>query len=151
MVLHREHNTHMLCETEKFTNIWLRWPQQGFIMPPELGYTVIHTDPTHAKFSITLLQFSLAETSMYIRQCSWCCMQGIALLVTSATIWSSIYPNLWMCLVRESSLFIFLTQILIWSYSVAVLSQPYWAWIQDKEHTHTHTYILWYMSDPFGQ
>jgi len=46
-----------------------------------------------------------------------------------------------MCLLRDSGLFIFLTQILIWSYSVAVLSQLYSAWIQDKElltHTHTH-------------
>ena len=61
---------------------------------------------------------------------------------------SPIYPNLWMCLVRDSGLFIFLTKILIWSYSVAVLSQLYWAWIKDKEylslslsHTRTHTCV----------
>ena len=35
-----------------------------------------------------------------------------------------------------SGLFIFMIQILIWSYSVAVISQLYLAWIQDKEkHT----------------
>jgi len=32
-VFHREHNTHMLCEMEKLTNIWPRQPQQDFIMP----------------------------------------------------------------------------------------------------------------------
>ena len=47
-----------------------------------------------------------------------------------------------MCLVRDSGLFIFLTQISIWCYSVAVLSQLYWACIQDKEfHTHRHTLL----------
>ena len=47
-----------------------------------------------------------------------------------------------MCPVRDSDsgLFIFLTEILIWSYSVAVLSQVYLAWIQDKE-THTHNSV----------
>ena len=75
-------------------------------------------------------------------QCSWCCMQDISLLITPTTIWSPVYPNLWMCLVRDSGLFIFLTRILIWSYSVAVPSQLYWTWIQDKElHTHTHTLL----------
>jgi len=69
-------------------------------------------------------------------------MEGISLLITSATIWSPTYPNLWMCLVRDSGLFIFLTQISIWCYSVAVLSQLYWACIQDKEfHTHRHTLL----------
>ena len=104
-----------------------------------LGSTDIHNVPTLAKFSVKLFQFSLAETAQYVRQCSWCCMQGISLLITPATIWSPMYPNLWMCLVRDSGLFIFLTQILIWSYSLAALSQLYLAWIQDKElHTHTH-------------
>ena len=104
-----------------------------------LGSTDTHTAPTLAKFSVKLLQFSLAETAQYVTRCSWCCMQGIALLITPATIWSPIYLNLWMCLVRDSNsgLFIFLIQILIWSYSVAVISQLYLAWIQDKE-THTH-------------
>jgi len=118
-----------------------------------------------------------------LRQYSWCCVEGISLLITSATIWSPIYANLWMCLVRDSGLFIFLTQILtlimlmlrigwgpnntskwqmefnlafkglIWSYPAAVLSQLYWAWIQDKEfsHTHTHTHfcpICWLFSIP---
>ena len=42
-----------------------------------------------------------------------------------------------MCLVRDSGLFTYLTQILIESYAVAVLSQLYLAWVQDKElHTH---------------
>jgi len=139
MVFHRDHNTHMLCETERVTNIWLRRPQQDFIMPSVLGYTVIHTVPTLAKFSVKLLQFSFAETVQYVRQCSWCCMEGISLLITSAKIWSPIYPNLLMCLVRDSGLFVFLAQIFIWSHSVAVLSQLYL--IQDKElHTHTHTH-----------
>ena len=58
------------------------------------------------------------------------------------------YPNLRMCLNRDSGLFMFLTQVLIWSYSFAVLSQLYWAWIKDKEylslslsHTRTHTCV----------
>jgi len=71
-------------------------------------------------------------------------MRGILFLITPATIWSPIYPTLWMCLVRDSGLFIFLTQILIWSYAAAFLFQLYSAWIQDKElhsHTHTHTSI----------
>jgi len=105
---------------------------------PILGFTDTHTGPTLAKFSVTLLQFSLAETAQYVRLCSWCCMEGISLLITPATIWSPIYPDLWICLVRDSGLFTFLTQILIWFYSVAVLSQLYWAWIYT--HTHTHTF-----------
>ena len=65
-------------------------------------------------------------------------MQGIALLITPAT---PIYLNLWMCLLRDSGLVILLRQILIWFYSVAVLSQLYLAWIQDKRlHTHTRTH-----------
>ena len=36
MVFHREHNTLMLCETEKFMNIWPRRPHQDFIMPPNI-------------------------------------------------------------------------------------------------------------------
>ena len=115
-----------------------------------LGSTDTHTAPTLAKFSVKLLQFSLAETAQYVTRCSWCCMQGIALLITPATIWSPIYLNLWMCLVRDSNsgLFIFLIQILIWSYSVAVISQLYLAWIQDKE-THTHFRpISWQFSIP---
>jgi len=104
-----------------------------------LGSTDIHTAPILAKFSVKLLQFSLAETAQYVTQCSWCCMQGISLLITPATILSPIYPNLWTCLVMDSGLSIFLTQILIWSSSVAVLSQLYLAWSQDKElHTHAH-------------
>ena len=74
----------------------------------------------------------------------------IALLITPATIWSPIYLNLWMCLVRDSDsgLFIFLIQILIWSYSVALISQLYLPWIQDKE-THTHFCpISWLFSIP---
>ena len=74
-----------------------------------LGSRDTHNGPTLAKFSVKLLQFSLAETAQYVRQCSWCCMQGISLLITSATIWSPIYPNLWMFLVRDSDLFIIRT------------------------------------------
>ena len=77
-------------------------------------------------------------------------MQGISLVITPATISSLIYPSLWMCLVRDSGRFIFLMQILILCYSVAVLSQLYLARIQDKElHTHTHFCpILWLLSIP---
>jgi len=78
-----------------------------------LGSTDTHTGPTLEKFSVKRLQFSLAETAQYVTQCSWCCMEGISLLITSATISSPIYPDLWMCLVRDSGLFTFLTQILI--------------------------------------
>ncbi len=85
-----------------------------------LGSTGTQTAPTVAKFSVKLLQLQFAETTQYVRQCSWCHMQGISLLITPATIWSPVYPDLWTCLVRDSGLFIFLTQILIWSYSVAV-------------------------------
>jgi hypothetical protein len=60
-------------------------------------------------------------------------MQDISLLITPATIWSPVYPNLWKCLGRESGLFIFLTQILIWSHSVAVPSPLYLAQIQNQE------------------
>jgi len=35
-VFDREHNTHVLCEMEKFTNIWRRRPQQDFIMLPNI-------------------------------------------------------------------------------------------------------------------
>ena len=130
----------MLCETEKFTNVWPRRPQQTSKCHLTLGSKDTHTASTLAKFSVKLLQFSLVETAQYVRQCSWCCMQGISLLIIPATIWSPIYPSLWMCLVRDSGLFTLLTQTLIWSYSVAILSQHYLAWIQDKElHTHTHT------------
>ena len=101
-----------------------------------LGSIDIHTAPTLAKFSVRLLQFSLAETAQYVRQCSWCCMQGISLLITPATIWSPIYPSLWRCLVWDSGLSIFLTQLLIWSYSVAVLSR-----IKYFTHTNTHTSV----------
>jgi len=138
MVFHWEHNTHMLCEMEKFTNIWPRRPQQGFIMPPNIRLHRHPHCPNSCKIFCQTTSVLTCRTAKYARQCSWCCIEGISLLITSATIWSPIYPNLWMCLVSDSGLFIFLTQILIWSYSVAVLYQLYWAWIQDKEfHTHT--------------
>ena len=119
------------CSTESTTltcsDIWPRQPQRDFIIPSNIRLQT-HTLPTILKNFVKLLQFSLAETAQYVRQCSWCCMQGISLLVTPAAIWP---PNLWMCLVIDSGLFIFLTQILILSYSVAVLSYLYLAWIQD--------------------
>ena len=126
---------------EKFMNIWPRRPQQDFILPPNMRLRRHPHCPNSCTFSVKLLRFSLAQTAQYARQCSWCCMQGISLLITPATIWSPIYPDLWTCLVRDSGLFKFLTQILIWFYSVAVLSQIYLAWIQYKElHTHTYTH-----------
>jgi hypothetical protein len=140
---HTEHNTHMLYETEKFTNTWPRWPQQDFIMPTNIR---LHRHP-HCPNSCKI--FCQIPSVLTCRNCtvcqtrSWCCMQAISLLITPATILSLIYLNLWMCLLRDSGLVIFLTKILIWSYSVAVLSQLYWAWIQNKElQTHTHTHKL---------
>jgi len=50
------------------------------------GSTGTHTDPTSAKFSVKLLQFSLAETAQHVRQCSFCFIQGISSLITPATI-----------------------------------------------------------------
>ena len=154
MVFHREHNTHMLCETEKFMNIWPRQPQQDFIIPPNIR---LHRHPQWPNSCKIFCQTSSVLTcrNCTVCQCSRCCTEGISLLINSATIWSPISPNLWMCLVSDSDLFIFLTQILIWSYPAAVLSQLYWAWIQDKEfshtHTHTHTHfrpISWLFSIP---
>ena len=103
------------------------------------------------KFSVKFLQFPHAETAQYVKQWSFCFIQGISFLITPATIKSPIYIILWMCLVRYSGLFIFQIQILIWSYSVALLSQLSLAWIQDEElqtNTHTHTsvqYSDWFL------
>jgi hypothetical protein len=153
IVFHREHNTHMLCDMVKFTNFWPRLPQHDFIMPP----IRLHRHPHCPNSCEVFCQTSSVLTCTNGTLCQ-CCMQGISLLVTPATMWS-IYPNLWTCLVRDSGLFIFLTHTLIWPYSVAVLSQLYSAWIQDKElqtHTHTHTHTHFCpscptndMSDPF--
>jgi hypothetical protein len=74
MGFHRERNTHMLCETEKFTNISLRRPQQDFIMTPKIRLHRHPHCPNSCKISVKLLQFSLAETAQYTRQCSWCRM-----------------------------------------------------------------------------
>jgi hypothetical protein len=138
MVFHRQHNTHILCDMVKFTNFWPRIPQHDFIMPPNIR---LHRYP-HCSNSCKVFWHTspvLTCRKCTVCQCSWCCMQGISLLVTPATMWSPIYPNLWMCLVRDSGRFIFLTQTLIWSYSVTVLSQLYSAWMQEKElHSHTH-------------
>jgi len=138
MVFHREHNTHMLCAMEKFTNIWLRRPQQDLIMPPNIR---LHR---HPHWPNTCKIFSQTSSVLTCRNCIVC--QTVFMMLCAGHFvtdnicksLSPIYPNLWMCLVRDSGLFIFLTKILIWSYSVAVLSQLYWAWIQDKVfHTHT--------------
>ena len=59
-----------------------------------LGSTDTHTAPTLAKFSVKTSVLNCRNCT--VCQCSWCCMQGISLLVTPATIWSPIYPNLWM-------------------------------------------------------
>ena len=109
----------MLCEMEKLTIIWPRQPQQDFIMPPNIW---THWRPQSPNFCKIFCQTSAVLTcrKCTVCQCSWWCMQGISLLITPATIWSPIYPNLSMSLVRDSGVFIFLTQILIWSYSVAV-------------------------------
>ena len=104
MVFHREHNTHMLCEMEIFTNIWPRLPQQDLIMPPIIR---LHRHPQSHNFCKIFYQTSSVMT----------CRNHISFLITPATIWSPVYPNLWTCLVTDSGLFIFLTQILICSYS----------------------------------
>jgi len=139
----------MPYETEKFINIWPRRQQQDFIMPPNIR---LHRHPHCPNSCKIFCQTSSVLTcrNCKVCQCSWCCMQGISLLITPATIWSPIYPNLWMRLVRDSGLIIFLTQILIWASSVAVHSQLYLAWIHDKElHTHTHFCpISWLFSFP---
>jgi len=146
MVFHRKHNTHMLCEMEKFTNMWPRRPQQDFIMPPNIR---LHRHP-HCPNSCKIFCPSSLFTCRNCTVCQTTFMMlyaGHFITITPATIWSPIYLNLWLCLVRDSGLFIFLTQILIWSYSVAVPSQLSLAWIQDKElHaracTHAHTKFL---------
>ena len=125
MVFHREHNTHMLCEMEKFTNIWSRRPQQDFILPPNIRLHRHPHCPNSWKSFYQTYSVLTCRNCTVCQTCSWCCMEGISLLITPATIWSPIYPDLWMCLVRDSGLFTFLAQILIWSYSVAVLSQLY--------------------------
>ena len=140
-VFHSEHNTHVLCEMEKFANIWLRRPQQDFIMPPNIRLDR-HPHTPHCCKIFCQTSSVLTCRNHTVCQCSWCCMQNISLLITPATIWSPVYPNLWTCLLRDSGLFIFLTQILIWSYTVAVFSQLYLTCIQEKElHTHTHTLL----------
>ena len=146
-VFRREHNAHMPCETDKFTNVWPRRRQQGFILPPNIR---LHRHP-HWPNSCKI--FCQTSSVLTCRNCTVChtvftmlfALHCIALLITPAMIWSPVYPNLWMCPVRDSDSgpFVFLTQILIWPYSVAVLSQLYLAWIQDKDlHTHTHTHTL---------
>ena len=140
-VFHSEHNTHVLCEMEKFANIWLRRPQQDFIMPPNIRLDR-HPHTPHCCKIFCQTSSVLTCRNHTVCQCSWCCMQNISLLITPGTIWSPVYPNLWTCLLRDSGLFIFLTQILIWSYTVAVFSQLYLTCIQEKElHTHTHTSV----------
>ena len=138
MVFHRENNTHMLCESAKFMNIWPRRPQQDLIMPPNIR---LHRHPQCPNCCTIFCQTSSVPTC---RNCTVCwtmfMMLYAAHFITDnrCNNLSPIYSNLWMCLVRDSGLFIFLTQILIWFHSVAVLSQLYLAWIQDKElHTHT--------------
>jgi len=116
----------MLCDTENFMKIWPRKTQQDFKMPPNIE---LHRHP-HCPNS-----------------CKIFCQTSSVLTCRNCTVFQIIYPNLWKCLVRSSGLFIFLTQTIIWSYSVAVHSQLYLAWIQDKSlhtytHTHTHTHIL---------
>jgi hypothetical protein len=124
----------MLCVTEQFKNIWPRWPKQNFIMPLNIGHphclnscTIFCQTSSHLQKLHSMSMFMMLHAGHFIAD-------------NPATILSPIYPNLWMCLVRNSGLFIFLTQILIWSYSVAVLSQLYLARIQDKE-LHAHTFL----------
>ena len=76
-----------------------RQPQQDFIMPPNIR---LHR---HQHCPNTYKIFCLTSSVLNHRNCTVCqtmfMMQGISLLITPATIWSPIYPNLWMCLVRQ--------------------------------------------------
>ena len=142
MVFQREHSIHMLCETEKFMNIWLRRPQQDLILPPNIR---LHRHP-HCPNSWKI--FCQTSSVLTCRNCTVCQTKFMMLyaghFITDNTCNNliTIHLNLWMCLVRDSGLFIFLMQILIWSYSIAVLSRLYLAWIQNKElHKHKHTSV----------
>ena len=126
------------CVKQKFTNVWPRRPQQGFILPTNIR---LHRHP-HCHNSCKI--FCQTPSVLTCRNCTVChtvfmmLYAGHCITDNTCNNWSPIYLSLWMCLVRDSNsgLFIFLIQILIWSYSVAVIFQLYLAWIQDKE-THT--------------
>jgi len=87
-VFHREHNAHMPCETEKFTNVWPRRPQQGFILPP---YIRLHKHPHCPKSCKIVCQTPSVLTCRNCTVCHTVCMMlyalhCTALLITPATI-----------------------------------------------------------------
>jgi hypothetical protein len=123
---------------------------QDFIMPPNIGFQRHPHCPNCCKI------FCLSSSVPTCRDCtvcqsSWCCMQAISLLVTPATIWSPVYPNLLGTLAWSYS-----WQILIWSNSVAVLPSFTWHGSRIRNptplslslthprttHTQTHTLSL---------
>ena len=122
---------------------WLRWPQQDFILPPNIR---LHRHPQCPNSCIIFCQTS---SVLACRNCTVCQTMFMMLygghFITVNTCNNLIINWSWFVNLPcwDSGLFTFLTQILIWSYSVAVLSQLYWAWIQDKEfHTHILSNIL---------
>ena len=65
-VFRREHNAHMPCETDKFTNVWPRRPQQGFILPPNIRLN------KHSQCSQLLQNFLSNSFSSHFRNCTVC-------------------------------------------------------------------------------
>ena len=141
MVFHREHNTHMLCEMQKFANMWPRRPQQDFILPPNIR---LHRHPHWPNSCKIFCQTSSVLTcrNCTVCQCSWCSMEGISLLITPATILSPFYPDLWMCPVRDSGLFTFLAQILIVPIQLLYFPSFTEHGSRIRNFTHTHTLSL---------
>jgi len=139
MVFHREHNAHMPCEMQKFMNIWPRRPQQDFTQPPTIR---LHRHPHWPNSCKIFCQNSSVLTCINctVCQCSWCCVEGISLLITPATILSPFYPDLWMCPVRDSGLFTFLAQILI--VPIQLLYFPSFTEHGSRMRNFTHTHIL---------
>jgi len=66
MVFHMEHNTLMLFEMERFTNIWLRRPQQDFILSPNIR---LHR---HPHWPSTCRIFCPMPSLLTCRNCTVC-------------------------------------------------------------------------------
>jgi len=87
-VFPREYNVHMPCETDKFTNVWPRRPQQGFILPPNIRLHKQSQCPNSCKI------FCQTPLVLAFRNCTVChtvfmmlyAGHCIALLITPATI-----------------------------------------------------------------
>jgi hypothetical protein len=143
MVFHKKHNAHVLCETEKFTNIWVRCPQRDFIIPPNIRLQRHPHCPNSCKI------FCLSSSVPTYGDCT-VCQTKFMMLYAGHFITDNTSNNLITCLsqfvmylLRDIGLDIFLTQILIWSHSVAVLPSFTWhgSWIRNFTHTFL-SYIL---------